>query len=386
MACCVGDEHGGDSIDLASCLMQTSLHTSSAASLQGSVPLWLAQQAAVAAAATPETPADLGAWPEEPMPVWIYTFGRSGSTLLEKLVLSMVPDPADRFCVFEPCHGGDRASFASCAEEMESIMRCDYRKVERLYWWGYQEEGMKCGAGQYSPGAAQTQCSRARFRVFKTIHMHNMAFEALPLLRSVPNLKVINLVRDPRDVYRSAVGMGMVTAAVKSLSTDYDGLGPLSPSWRLYGGGDPGPLYIMYVCEMMQEQAQVASPGLLHLRYEDFAADSGNATRRVHEFLGTPNSREQHLATSEVLGGESSGPTGEDITASFAWTCAERAAFESEVCAAALRSWRYDPVHPWRSAADVECGGGGDGASWASSWHDLAIKVRRSLALLRRAL
>jgi len=229
---------------------------------------------------------------------------------------------------------------------------------------------MRCGGGEYSPGAAQEQCSRARFRVFKTIHMHNMELEALPLLQTVENLKVINLVRDPRDTYMSAVGMGMVSSAVKSQSADYNGLGLLRPSWHVYSGEDPGPLYIRYMCEMMQEQAKIESLGVLHLRYEDLTSDYGNAAGKVYRFLGTPASRMLRVTANEILSGEASGPS--SGVSSFSWTCAERAAFESEECAAALASWGYDVVQPWSGTAMAgECEGS------RAVWRDAAIKVQR---------
>eukprot|EP00443_Scrippsiella_acuminata_P071343 CAMPEP_0115451982 /NCGR_PEP_ID=MMETSP0271-20121206/42358_1 /TAXON_ID=71861 /ORGANISM="Scrippsiella trochoidea, Strain CCMP3099" /LENGTH=409 /DNA_ID=CAMNT_0002878293 /DNA_START=20 /DNA_END=1246 /DNA_ORIENTATION=+ len=356
----------------ASCLMQTSLQTAAGALQRHHMP----------ESPTPQIVASRDtslhyyeAWPPEPMPVWIYTFGRSGSTLLEKLVFSMVPDPSERFCVFEPCHHGDKASFTSCTEEMQAIMTCDYQHVDNLHWWGYEEEGMRCGSGKYDRDVAQAACSKARFRVFKTIHMHNLALEALPLLKTVPHLKVINLMRDPRRIFMSAIGMGMVSSAVKSASAEYDGLGILSPVWHLYTGGDSGPLYIRYMCRMMLEQAAIRDPEVLHVRYEDLTSDWLNHSGRVYKFLGTPKSRRLRATAAEIIEGDASGPS--NSVSSFAWTCKEMEAFESEHCAAALMSWGYDPHHPWQTGA----GGRPACQGWTRAvMHDAGVKVKRLVA------
>jgi len=293
--------------------------------------------------------------------------------LLEKLVYSMVADPSNKFCVFEACHHGDRARFTSCLEEMEAIMACDFEKVEHLFWWGYAEEGMQCGSGSYSPPSAAAQCQRAELRVFKTIHMHHLSLEALPLVSSVQGLKVINLVRDPRDVFMSAIGMGMVTPAVKSLTAEHDGLGLLAPGWGFYSGGDPGPIYITYMCEMLLGHARSESPDILQLRYEDLTGnESRAAVRRVYDFLGNPLDHADGLEVGELLGGNASGPVSSQT--SFTWTCEEMAAFESPPCAEALTVWGYRALHPWEGASfdkAAVCSGK------LAPWRDIAIKMGR---------
>ena len=103
---------------------------------------------------------------------WIYSFGRSGSSSMMKLLSGGGRARSDVYTLFEPCHIGDKADFANCTEEMPALLQCDFSKIERIV---FQERD----GSTPSSAKSHEECSAANFRVFKTIHMHDFRADVL---------------------------------------------------------------------------------------------------------------------------------------------------------------------------------------------------------------
>lgn len=276
---------------------------------------------------------------------WIYAFGRSSSTTLQRLIALAETIEAKKFLLFEPCHHGDVAHFENCLDEMEAIMKCDYAQVEWLHWWGKSYEGVTSGSSihPYTSTTASQLCNAASLRVFKTIHMHGKSSSSL--LQTVGNLRIIMLIRDPRGMYISSKERGMIEASLKSaLEPEYVGLSLQQVD------SNAGLRYIAYMCEQLLEQSGVNATGVLKVRWEDLVLHGVREFRKLFEFLDIQMTNVLQKEVAKEYPGMPTNMTAAERISTFAslnhfndasWTLAERIAFSSCDCKAALRAWDY---------------------------------------------
>lgn len=140
--------------------------------------------------------------------VWVSGYGRSATST----VLSMVGQakrvplaPGNVFQVFEPCHDGDRLApwlaDRGCGGLLRQIASCNFTGVEWLN--GIGDKHTTLDASHYSPAGASSQCATAQLVAFKTVDQAHDLGDALPLLDGMPNLRMLDVVRDPRGILAS---------------------------------------------------------------------------------------------------------------------------------------------------------------------------------------
>lgn len=139
--------------------------------------------------------------------------------------------------------------------------------------WTYSREGltgnrMFRGSGAPLPGATDAQqgfaemCSALRRDGAQclVLDMHRGLERVLDLF---PGTKVIHLLRDPRDVARSAIGMGW--------------------AGHVYYGAD---VWLRTEAEFERCRARLAPGQVIEIRYEDVVRDAERDLTRICEFLG----------------------------------------------------------------------------------------------------
>lgn len=138
--------------------------------------------------------------------VWVHApFPRSGSSVVLSLIEVATLDPSQNglFALFEPCHPGDRVAseLASCGQLLLSLLHCNFTGVEQLWGWS-NPHSLHWDAITYTPAAAEHSCGGASLVAFKTI-VEGLAAESFRLLQQVPDLHLVDVVRDPRGVLAS---------------------------------------------------------------------------------------------------------------------------------------------------------------------------------------
>ncbi|KAB7505755.1 Carbohydrate sulfotransferase 4 [Armadillidium nasatum] len=146
----------------------------------------------------------------EPQKVLVLTFWRSGSTWVGKL-LSKIPNT---FYVYEPLHiiryywmerrinmyHGLKVNF------LEQLLTCaiPLEFVYHLSSWPGMYDNIKCNSSRCNIHRIITEeCRNASFRIVKANRLQLQEVEEILLKKTLSNLKVIYLVRDPRGVINS---------------------------------------------------------------------------------------------------------------------------------------------------------------------------------------
>jgi hypothetical protein len=296
----------------------------------------------------------------EPKIFWVYSFGRSGSTSLQHVIseasieergasqAAEADEAAERnnkFIIFEPCHRNDIAHLNTCAEEMESLFNCDFSRIDKLYWWGKQHAQVHSGDElPYSASRAHEVCEESNFRVFKTIHMHELQEEVIPLLDRIPNLYAINVVRDVRGIYQSAKSLGMVDNALKSLDPEFVGLGG---SLMQLNAEDVGSTYIRYMCRQFLSMRDITHTRLVTVRYEDLISSPDYATQMFGDLNIALDTHISTVVTNTYPGIDDSQKSMETINhLDSEWTDEEIAALTSQECQDSLAAWGYPTAIP----------------------------------------
>mmetsp|Transcript_88243 Transcript_88243/g.189395 ORF Transcript_88243/g.189395 Transcript_88243/m.189395 type:complete len:391 (-) Transcript_88243:87-1259(-) len=204
--------------------------------------------------------------------VWITSFARSGSsTLLSLVEAEMVPV----FALFEPCHEGDQLdpwlAQGGCAALLSQLAQCNFTGVNKLWGW-FDSHSLTNGADHnYSPYSATKACKAAELIVFKTISWgHNLTGEVIPFLEDNPQVKAINLVRDPRSIFASM------------LSTD--GAFQETQEWRESDG-----VGLLKICNYMGANIHVSHPRLFEVVYESLVDKPILEAKHMFKFLGAPD-------------------------------------------------------------------------------------------------
>lgn len=163
--------------------------------------------------------------------VWISAFPRSGSSTLLSMVRVAVPemqvagramDAADStsnevFTLFEPCHFGkdlehsdilsEEGSATPCSTLLVELARCNFSRAEHL--WGWSNKHTTNHGQVYAPSTAAAYCNRANLVAFKTVGQSKVVDstrrleDILWILKAVPALRIVDVVRDPRAIYAS---------------------------------------------------------------------------------------------------------------------------------------------------------------------------------------
>jgi len=267
--------------------------------------------------------------------VWVFSFGRSGSTALEEMLSTAPPCNGGDVIEFpEPCHRGDVANFSSCTEEISALMKCDFSQITYLNrslseWEPRHKKNME---------ELKSSCP-GRVRVIKTIHMHSLTEELFPILDRHSTAVGINLVRSPEGIYMSTRTHGMLDQVLSSLNPQHVGLNLMSWSWR--PTSDPMPEYLTYICTRMVENYGHEHKQMMTLKYEDLMRDP-KVAEKVMDFVGLSTGPEMRNFLDTVFPPHTQDQISHGNHAdSDEWTPEEKSALNSAVCDKARRLYGY---------------------------------------------
>mmetsp|Transcript_147114 Transcript_147114/g.256740 ORF Transcript_147114/g.256740 Transcript_147114/m.256740 type:complete len:402 (+) Transcript_147114:76-1281(+) len=209
--------------------------------------------------------------------VWINAFPRSGSTLLLSLV-SQVDFPV--FTLFEPCAKYDEVapwlSKEGCGAVLSQLAQCNFTGIINLQHW--KNSGtLKNGASEvYSPESASVACKSAGLVVFKTVTWgHNVASEAIPFLQANPQVYALDVVRDPRSMYASAMfAEDFYTDPEKGHNVEE----------------------LIDLCDSMYRSIEASHPRMLRVVYEKFVTKPEETAKSIFSFIATPAEKKQGLS------------------------------------------------------------------------------------------
>lgn len=194
--------------------------------------------------------------------LWINAFGRSGSSLVLSMIQSSGPDV---FTLYEPCHQGDKLTqdlaAQGCLGLLHDLAQCNFSGIEDL--WGWTNERTTNSDRVYSKQLATRLCTSASLVAFKTIdQVVDVSSTMFEELWANPQLRIINVVRDPRSIYASR----QLTPGT------FSGRDHINTIWD--------------ICNSFAESSNVSHPRFMQLVYENLVTNATLITRRVQEFLG----------------------------------------------------------------------------------------------------
>lgn len=198
--------------------------------------------------------------------VWINAFPRSGSTLLLSLV-SQVDIPV--FALFEPCAKYDDVgpwlSKEGCGAVLSQLATCNFTGIKHLHHWS-DPGTLRNGASEdYSPTSASSACKSAGLVVLKTVTWgHNVASEAIPFLQANPHVYAIDVVRDPRSMYASAM-------FAEDFYTDPE---------RGHNVRE-----LIDLCDDLYRSMEVSYPRMLRIVYERFVQNPAETAKSIFSFI-----------------------------------------------------------------------------------------------------
>lgn len=200
--------------------------------------------------------------------VWINAFPRSGSSLLLSLV-SQVDFPV--FSLFEPCNHDSLEPWLAkkgCGALLSQLAQCNFTGVKWLRGWNSGYTLRNGASGAYSPRSASKACQSAGLVAFKTVTWgHNLASQAIPFLEENPQVKVINLVRDPRSIYASSLlAGGLYNKGHELTATD-----------------------LTNMCDDMYTSLNKSHTRLLRVVYEDLVRNPEKTSEDIFSFMAIAN-------------------------------------------------------------------------------------------------
>jgi len=181
------------------------------------------------------------------------------------------------FQMFEPCHKGDRLApeleAKGCEGLLLQLFNCNFTGVYKLWGWSPRAHGHdhRNGASKkYSPSDAATACADADLIAIKTIsYAHDVKSEAFPILEAEPDLRMIDVVRDPRSIVAS--------------------------TWKTRGFYD---VTLLGMCDAFCANMNVSHERMHRVVYEHLTENPEVDAAGVYDFLGVPfgNAESQWVA------------------------------------------------------------------------------------------
>eukprot|EP00927_Polykrikos_kofoidii_P082494 TRINITY_DN821_c0_g1_i4.p1 TRINITY_DN821_c0_g1~~TRINITY_DN821_c0_g1_i4.p1 ORF type:complete len:385 (-),score=62.05 TRINITY_DN821_c0_g1_i4:174-1328(-) len=206
--------------------------------------------------------------------VWVSGFPRSStSTVLSMVSASQtVIDDYDggelTFSLFEPCHDGDEYSGSlkerGCGGLLWQLTRCDFVDVDTL--WGWMDPHSTHRHEKQDPFSLENAtrlCTNADVVAFKTVDNGHKLPEWKWLLDETPELRIIDVVRDPRGIYASWKELEPFATLVKN-----------------------GEFYsIPEVCDAFAQNIDFGHERVYHLVFEQLVSTPEKIMREAYEFM-----------------------------------------------------------------------------------------------------
>jgi len=208
--------------------------------------------------------------------VWVSGYPRSGSSTVLSMVSATVDDnraAGQTFSLFEPCHDGDVLAKwkaqAGCSSLLYGLTRCDFAGIKKL--WGWADPHSTNNYTTFSSLAAHDVCAAADVVAFKTVDYGHELSSWKWLLDSHPNMRIIDVVRDPRGIYASWKVLEPFASLVKT-----------------------GKFYtLVEICDHFEKNIEYKDDRIHRVLFEDLLSFPYRTTRNVYKFLGETYGEEQ---------------------------------------------------------------------------------------------
>lgn len=209
----------------------------------------------------------------ENLPIWVHAFTRSGSsTMMSMFSEAWGPKGVDSgtFALFEPCHPGDKVFEPLASEGCEGVVRalagCDFKSIGWLANWN-DLHSRTAGLARYNASAASAACSAAPLNVLKTAV--NPALGDFPLrdrlaiLDEDESLLMVDVVRDPRNIYASIMSTYPFNVNAQRNTT-----------------------ILTRICDSFAEGLRFKHDRMHRIVFEDFLRSPEQVMRRAYTFIG----------------------------------------------------------------------------------------------------
>lgn len=200
------------------------------------------------------------------------------------------------FSLFEPCHPGDvvdgvetvnhevsgkallagqRLASEGCLDLLSRLTSCNFDGVSNL--WGWTNLHTTSYNESYTPKNAASHCTRAAVVVVKAIgtarwvDTNRYITNLVPLLDRNQNLKIVDVVRDPRSIYASWKSTDPFPQILA------DRVEPLHSE----------------LCDTFKRNSAVDDPRVYRLVFEDLVSSPLRVMKDVYKFLGLTFERPQ---------------------------------------------------------------------------------------------
>jgi hypothetical protein len=176
--------------------------------------------------------------------------------------------PSSTFSLFEPCHDeddvDDELNATGCIGLLMSIATCEFSHVRHL--WGWPDAHSTNNKSKYSSELASDLCRSSDLVAFKTVDFNHDISKFVDTLNAHENLKVLDVVRDPRGIWGS-----------------YKSTEPFSTLIR------EGNFYtLLEICESFASNLELNHPRVHHIVFEQMIANPKATMQKAYDFLGLP--------------------------------------------------------------------------------------------------
>jgi hypothetical protein len=221
--------------------------------------------------------------------VWVKSFPRSGSsTGLDMFSFPAENTPRTTFAVFEPCHGlappgsNEILEHEGCDAELGRILTCNMTGIDTIGSWTRKDGGFLWAPTiegiHHEPAEVQAAiCKRSDVVALKTVTRHDLQEQAFPMLERYPQLKVVDMVRDPRGIFASWRTTEPFAAVVNGeREVNYD---THDQDWWVGLTG---------ICDFFAKNVNTTHPRVHRIRYEDLVGEPMTTVKGVYSFVGLP--------------------------------------------------------------------------------------------------
>jgi hypothetical protein len=230
--------------------------------------------------------------------IWVSGYPRSGtSTVLSMIsagqtVMDEYVGDEKIFSLFEPCHPADKFAGAGCGDMLWQLSRCNFTGVGALHGWKNSHSTSKhTDKEPFSPERATRLCSAADAVAFKTVTADHRLENWEWLLDDTPDLRVLDVVRDPRGIYASRKTTEPFATRILSGSFDSKGM-------------------IKEICDVFSDNIDFDNKRVHRVVFEQLVANPKKTMREAYRFMGMEFGNQQATWIKETFSAsECSGKT-----------------------------------------------------------------------------
>jgi hypothetical protein len=222
--------------------------------------------------------------------IWVTGFPRSGtSTVLSMVsagqtVMNDYEGDEKIFSLFEPCNPQDKFAGAGCKELIWQILHCNFTGVEFLHGWhNYHSTSQNTHKKPYSPEGAKRLCSAADAVAFKTVTADHRLENWEWLLDEKSDLRILDVVRDPRGIYASWKSTEPFATTISAASFDAKGM-------------------IKEICDVFSDNIDFDNKRVHRVVFEQLVANPKKTVRKAYGFMGMEFGKRQATWITETFG------------------------------------------------------------------------------------